>query len=606
MTRNKIFVVHKSNGYKAFLSKIIIECSIDSWVFLGEDALIPYQLEISILNDIERYPLAEELGKSQYEHLEQYIDFIDDLESRSGEELWWASRLSWKNPWDSSFYLTYCQLDIYRKILLDDTFKNKNLLILVEDFALFECIKQNSNIDRPFSYYTAENYFDNITAILKSYSRRPYIFLCAAISKLMCRLIFKNTTFDTANLNQDNLIILPTFIDSRNFRSGVYSDPFIGKVFETESIKTNCAVIVPIDWVGTKHQLKLFNKWLENNGFKVFFLYNSLSLYNILLELSKFKNTSSSNKKISILNGLNITPLINKEKLRERRAFSLQNKLIKAFSKKVGAQVNNKLTIYPFENQAWERVFLYEMRKHNNIKSVGLQNAPCPALSTRFYFSKKLIDALPLPDTIIATGNVSFKNLETYYGLKTEILTSQSGRDFISGLSKNTLLKYSQVMVACSLGEKESVALITFVVNTLRNNKNFQVSIVPHPLANYDYVGLFKKLDCPAHISLKTSFADEMKKADVVLFDSSSAGLEALANGIQPIFIGSKNALHVNPNEFDAEITKYAYTEEQLMDALIYADMENPKEVIREYFGDGSTMPLTDILENIIKTTFSS
>jgi hypothetical protein len=611
MTRNKIFVVHKSNGYKAFLSKIIVEYSIDSWVFFGEDALIPYQLEISILKDIERFSIAEQLGKLQYENMEQYIDFIDDLESRSGEELWWASRLSWKNPWDSSFYLAYCQLDFYRKILLNDTFKNKNLLVLIEDFALYQCVKLNSNIyiDRIFSYYTAENYFINFSEILKSYLRRPYIFLSVAVSKIVSRFIFKNSIFDIENFNQQELIILPTFIDSRNFRSGTYIDPFLGKIFEIESIKKRTVVIIPIEVVATKKQLKLFNSWLQSKEFKVFFLYNSLSLIDILIKSFGSVTRSFSNQKMPMLNELDITPLINKEKRKERRSFSLLNKFLSAFSKKIGLQQNKKLTIYPFENQAWERVFLYEMGKYNNFTSIGLQNAPCPKLSTRFFFSKKFIEDLPFPDFVIATGNVSFQNLSQNFCSNTEIIQSQSGRNFISGLPEKKRNQLTNIMVACSLGEKESVELIIFTAKALKDNKNLEVCIVPHPLAQYDYIQLLKKIKCPAQIYItKAGFNEELAKADIVLFDSSSAGLEAMSNGIQPIFIGHECSLHVNPNEFDKHITKRVYSEIALLKAIIEIDFDPVKAraKVKEYFGDENTPLLQEVIETKICSTFDN
>ena len=82
MIRNKIFVVHKSNGYKPYLSKIIAENSVDFWAFFGEDALIPYQLEISILNKIKKIHLHIFLLIGQISfvlhtiHLEQSIQIL--------------------------------------------------------------------------------------------------------------------------------------------------------------------------------------------------------------------------------------------------------------------------------------------------------------------------------------------------------------------------------------------------------------------------------------------------------------------------------------------------------------------------------------------------
>ena len=86
-----------------------------------------------------------------------------------------------------------------------------------------------------------------------------------------------------------------------------------------------------------------------------------------------------------------------------------------------------------------------------------------------------------------------------------------------------------------------------------------------------------------------------------MLFDSSTAGLEALQVGAIPVFIGHECNVHVNPNEFDRIITKYIYNEDELLKLLnskIKINLSEANIISDKYFGSDD-----DYIGNIINRT---
>ncbi len=390
MSKTKLFLFHTGNKYKSRLSKVIKTQGIDCWLFLGKNALLRHEIGENYLKDIYRINISKKLSESQHNNLNDYLDYIDNLEKNTGKELWWSSYLSWKNPWISMFYLRFTQMDVFKKIVFEDREGKKNVLVIIEEYVLFESISFLCKSKNQFDVYLS---FSNISLIkfkkyIWSYLKRVLLIIKYIIQNYKNKKIFKYNLFNFRKRKEDNLVILPTFIDARSFRSGDYKDPFLGKLFEENIFNNKHVVIIPIVVSASEDQLILFNQWLTKKCFSVLFLFQTASIPEMIV--SNFTNLfpPSLRSKYEDFLGYNVNYLINWEKLEDWSNFSMQSLFISKFSKKIEINKNKKILIYPFENQKWERVLLYEMKKRNEIYCIGLQNAPCPKLSTRFYFLK--------------------------------------------------------------------------------------------------------------------------------------------------------------------------------------------------------------------------
>lgn len=607
MASSKIIILHAQNFYKKQLKKIVREDEVKKWFFLGGDATIPFDLEETILKNHERISISKELSKNQYENFDDYIDFIDNHENETGGELWWASWLSWKNPWISNFYLSVSQLEVFNVITQKQLFKNNNVLVVVEDYALFTTLKSNYNNTNSEKYYF---YSYRLSLNLKIYFlgviNRLLALPFALRKKNRYKKIFRSVLYNIDHFLNHDLIIIPTFIDERSFRLEGYNDPFMGKILKQNILGSRQVLIVPIVVSASNEQLNLFNTWLKRNKFSVHFLPNSLTLIPTALYCLRQIFIRPKMSKNQFFLNKNISKIINSERIKDWSAFDLTNHFIKRFVTMLSQNKKSKTLIYPFENQKWERIFLYELRKLNEVYSIGIQNAPCPKLSTRFYISKKLTNQFPLPTVIIATGNISYKNINEYYGQKVKVIESFSARSFISNTNDCGNSSYKNVMVGCSLGTRESVELITIIISAFNNIQGYTFNIVPHPLIKYNYSNLLKKLNAPDHIKLSSiGFNEELKRSDFILFDSSTVGLEGMLNGVIPIYVGHECSIHVNPNEYDNIITKYAYNTNELIIALedTKFNYELANQVSMKYFGDNKSFDLEEIIIKLLSAS---
>ena len=206
----------------------------------------------------------------------------------------------------------------------------------------------------------------------------------------------------------------------------------------------------------------IFKKWISKNKYSVRFPIEDFSLK----FYSKLFNFPKITSKVFFC-GVNVAPLINYERYEEWCNFSLHNELISNLTKNISNSNHNKLIIYPFENQIWERYMLsefYGSEKKNYI--IGLQNAPSPKLSTRFFCSNKTKRNVPIPNSILTTGSISYENLINFWPKKL-LRKFSSSRKLIKRIRNN--IESKNIMVACSISYIEAIELIIFCANTFKN-----------------------------------------------------------------------------------------------------------------------------------------
>lgn len=592
----KIIVV-QTNSFAAKIQELQAKFIIDRYIFIGRNALTEYQLKKSLSPKIERINFAKLFSSIQYKYLDDYYDFIDNTEKDIGGREWWSSWLSWKNPWISFFYLRFCQVKVLENIIEQEKeVENSTILVIVEESVILESIRKTfttqQGIDIDF-YYKKDRWQPKTW--VKGFIRRLFALPKYLLDNVKFnRTISKHRIFKFKKDTSNSFIFLPTFVEARSFRSGKYKDPFLGKLLTNFQFEDEEVIIVPIILNANKTQLELFNTWLIERNFEVVQLSQLTSIFNI--GITALKNCFKFPTRTTSANLLNIevSTLINQERLDEWATYSMQYHFLNILAKKIKNLPSKKLLIYPYENQAWERVLLSGV-EHNKIVTFGLQNAPCPLLSTRFYFSKKQVQHLPLPKHMLVNGDISHLNLSKYYQHYSKVVKSSTSRPITlesqKSIDDNRVLS---IMVGCSLGLQESIELVIFITEALRDSSKSIINIVKHPIVNYDYQQLLKDIAAPNHIKMSTiGFNEELKRADLMFFDSSTVGLQAMLHGIQPVFIGHETVLHVNPNEYDRSITKMIYSQKELKDFVESYELENYDTsrgvtISKEYFGDGS------------------
>lgn len=103
---------HLNSDFGVLLTKLMKKFSFEDYCILSRDSLLSYQVQKSLNGKLNKINLARDLKEIYYSDREAFYDFIENHELNSGNEYWWASWLSWKNPWISSFYLRYTQFQV--------------------------------------------------------------------------------------------------------------------------------------------------------------------------------------------------------------------------------------------------------------------------------------------------------------------------------------------------------------------------------------------------------------------------------------------------------------------------------------------------------------
>tara|TARA_B110000908_G_scaffold160182_1_gene203136 strand:- start:448 stop:867 length:420 start_codon:yes stop_codon:yes gene_type:complete len=137
------------------------------------------------------------------------------------------------------------------------------------------------------------------------------------------------------------------------------------------------------------------------------------------------------------------------------------------------------------------------------------------------------------------------------------------------------------------------------------DNKNIMVNIYPHPLAKFDYSKFLNRLKVNDNFIIGNDYNSDMKNNDFLIFDSSTAGLEGLLNGLTPIFVSHRFSLNVNPSEFDLESTKIVYERDELSFFIKNTNKNNNNSKTALIYFDGNSKNIIPETNKMIKSFFN-
>lgn len=580
---------------------------VERYIYLGTNAKLAFYAERR-LPHIEKINFSRRLVEIQYRYREGYIDFIDRNEKESLISPWWQTRLSGKNPWISKFYLRYSQLVVLREILNEqkEALQQNPLLIITDDLAIYDCVKEivdELGINLLKEYNARRNRIKLYSKlILRGLTRRTLILPKYFLEKLRARFWFGKKV-EVAK----SQVIGATFTDERSYRNQVYEDPFLGTAIENIRKDVSGITVFPIIFSFGLNRKKLLNEWCKKKGVRIGLPIQYVPFSKIFSLFLKSAVKSVVKAKAVKFNDIEVSHLINLERMEEWSDFNLQLPILSYSFSQIAISLNPSVLILPFENQIWERTVINSVKRElPDLTVIGFQNAPAPLLSLRYYNSKRFVEEVPLPDVVVANGKISFDNFRNNFSSKTRLIKSGSLRSVSVNSDyqrKSNPTSKKKIMVVCSIGNNESIELASFVYSAIKDHLDYDVVIVPHPLSTFDFDNYFRKLPSENIQVTKNGFAKEFEAADVVVYDSSTVGLQAIFHGKMAINICHSYNVHVNPNEYDREVTKYVYEASELIDILSNldpVDMNKNRQVADDYFGFDLINKTKDIIMAVL------
>jgi len=210
--------------------------------------------------------------------------------------------------------------------------------------------------------------------------------------------------------------------------------------------------------------------------------------------------------------------------------------------------------LYPFENRCFEKMMVLGVRSMDSrVQTCGFQHTVVTHKHTNFFLSREEIKTTPLPDEIITPGHIT-RNLLIQMGnfppdkIRVGCALRQNPKP-LGKIQPRGSQKIRNVLVILAESVEEYVRSLLFLDRALEgNDAEIILTLRAHPT-----IPLEKALQsCPP---LHFHYAEQkgvpldkaLQEADVVIYTSSTVGIEAVSRGIPVIFLDLGDFLDPDP-----------------------------------------------------------
>ena len=204
----------------------------------------------------------------------------------------------------------------------------------------------------------------------------------------------------------------------------------------------------------------------------------------------------------------------------------------RAFRRMVDA-VNPSVVVYPFENRSWEKL-LVGATKDKNASSIAYSHSSITPRHLAFEISDADDVRSWLPDYVVTIGDVTAKWLEEKAPpLRGRIMAGVSFRAVDCYLDRAAR---DSVLVAVSSSRDEAWDLLQL---TYEASINVDIPFVVRSHPTIPIKDMFSQFSWPSNVSLScdVSLAEDIRRASIVAYSSSTVALEAMRSGRIPLFL---------------------------------------------------------------------
>lgn len=579
-----------SNNYKEIKKIICRKTGVIKYFILEEvkkiDEIRGFLSALQNCFEINKRELFD-VKKERYN--EEYIEFIAHLNRENNSFYWWGLNFPNKYP----LFSTLAEKVINFLIIADfiENEKFDTLLIITEDRDIMVQLKQLK------SDFRIVNRIESKLDLIKSTNEYIPMFITLAFVKAFLLRLFERCLFYFSFNRNAKYFVIRTIINHQSFDSGGgYVDAYFGKFTDylnQQGLESIIFATVGRPYVPNFKKIKNQSRNLKivpleyhlSFGGLLKCLFGALNRYIFLFEIKGDSKINSKDVNYLIMQEI-------KKDCRTHRFFT--NLLVYYCTKSLGKHISIERFFYPFENRAWEMLSLYALREGQNLtKIVGYQHSSITPMHLNFMLGDGEDTILPLPDLIVTIGEKTKKIMEESGRFPARILKvgcalRQGGvKELAPVARKGKAIKNILVVLASNL--EEHVKALIFLNKVFSTCNSFDISIRPHPRFSIDEA---VKLAAPIDFKFKVDnkpLNQSITQADVVLYLSSTVGIEALSLGIPVISMDLGGILNPDPI-FDYRGLKWSVSKpEELLptinciESLSDEDYKNLQITAREY-----------------------
>ena len=541
-----IFVLHARDIKKSLR---VVTGKPFTWFYLGQD--IAQRERISrVLGKKNRGFVGSLLQKVAREQKGHFLDFIAELGASQKNRLyWWASNTSYRNPMmPHSLFPLWCYSTLFKKICSrGKPEKEGTLLVFIDDRWLYRSLwEQNKNNNAGLHFLSRKSVLqETLGTVMRGIIARVYILLKTVYHAWQSRHIARK--YSTLNSKENRTqVYIYSWVQDRAFgEDGNFQDAYFGKL--PEMLADNSVDVAYVTPPFLSPTLK--KKCRDYGKYSFTFLDRYIRFGDIVKCLFAFFRISCGTGQQLLMT------LLRCQVVYEISSFPVNLLYYFAFKRWL-KEINREKTtiIYPFENQPWEKMLCMATREVNKeLTLVGYQHSVVPSLLLNYFLGTGESGTMPLPHMIMTSSEYTLKKLRgTDYGetklvnggaLRYEHIREREGKLTRQEKQEKTAL----VAMPYSVNLTQELLLAVFsAFEGLKTDKP-RFIIKFHPAAPPSQLGI-PLSEWPAHFE-KTDrpIPEILREIDLLIYSSSTTGLEALLAGVPVIKYCSEHLLDLDP-----------------------------------------------------------
>ena len=528
------------------------------WIYLGENVSKAINIERQIENKGRRFEIAEDLQKTAKSLRQPYIDYIGKLNIKNNYPWWWAGRISEKNPFVSKAFLYACYVGVFKTLIKSKDAKNC-FVFLVENEALRNCLLSNS-LDSLYKIKRIEPLFHGLLQNLKDLYKvilgKGLFVITHFRLILLSRYKYKLNQLPNLKPSKDTVLI-QTWLTKNSFKEdSKYHDIYFGVLPQYLKSNGKNVVVVPFPPPDKETLEKIMG-----SGEQFLIPEAFLNPSDVIRMVIKTLLYLPRKNKYPLLEEMDISEILYDEHKKDwmetsRDKFLLLYEVVKHMAK-MGVPID--IFICPYENLRHEKIFYMALKKfYPSVYIIGYQHATVPSMILNYFISNDEVDVIPSPDGIITNGKLPKRILsDSGYNPK-KLVCGGAIRYAYLFKKKNTKIKttYPQILVAPSIGLNEAAELIWKVLRSFEKENNYRVILKCHPFTPYHTIAKYLDVkSLPEHFVVSEKPISELlAESDILLYNSSTVAIEALASGVPVLHITSEFTIDMDPLDVRSEI----------------------------------------------------
>lgn len=495
----------------------------------------------------------------------KYIGFIDQLNLSNQSLEWWGIPITDKMPSGSDlcrdvagFLLVVDLVRLYNEtiVIISD---NVELGVQVGIWAKQEGFKAIIRVQRPRTW----------KSILKYHT--PAGIIAAFFKTIRSRWLPSRQFWPPPN-TEEEYVVVQSHTHLSSFRdAGAYRDAYFGPLVDHLASSGKRSLVL----AGVQEQPQTQLKKLKDVavGLPVIPVESCLTfitLVSILFRSLTWYVRNPNIKGTVTIDGLDVSYLVNNVIHEARHSGNMfMNLLVFHASKRLASTLSISRWLYPFENLAWEKMMLLGAKSSSpETQMIGYQHASITksnAIYQSMVLPEEQAQAMPFPDVIVTTGDVTHRWLEKkgHYSPETSVRAACALRPPFPPSSEPRAreARLTKILVALATNHDEYVRILVFLEQAFSGTSDFEVRVRPHPVIPIEPA--LKAISLPSGGVFTLSggtLQEDLGWASVVVYASSTVGLEAISLGLPTINVDLGNFLDEDPmlgwSEFKWQVTE--------------------------------------------------